>query len=85
MALGPWQIVIILILALLLFGGGGKISSIMGDFAKGIKAFRKGLQEEDKTDGKNIEDRVDAARDITPAPEATSEAEAVAEKARDAS
>lgn len=62
MALGPWQIVIILVLALLLFGGGGKISSLMGDFAKGITAFRKGLQE----DGKNLSDRADDARDVTP-------------------
>ena len=47
-AIGPWQIAIILVLALLLFGGGGRISSIMGDFAKGIRSFRKGLQEENK-------------------------------------
>ncbi|MEX6634595.1 twin-arginine translocase TatA/TatE family subunit [Hyphococcus lacteus] len=61
-AIGPWQIVIILVLALLLFGGGGKISSIMGDFAKGIKSFRKGLQEEEKA----IDDRGDKATDVTP-------------------
>lgn len=48
MAVGPWQILIVVVLAVLLFGGGGKISSLMGDFAKGIKAFRKGLQDEDK-------------------------------------
>ncbi len=62
-AIGPWQIVIILLLGLLLFGGGGKISSIMGDFAKGIKAFRKGLQDEDKADeagAQTIEARADA-------------------------
>ncbi|MFC2952362.1 twin-arginine translocase TatA/TatE family subunit [Marinicaulis aureus] len=64
-AIGPWQIVIILVLALLLFGGGGKISSIMGDFAKGIRSFRKGLQEEDKA----IDDRGDKAMDVTPAEE----------------
>lgn len=62
-AIGPWQIVIILVLAVLLFGGRGRISSIMGDFAKGIKSFRKGLQEEDKS----LEDKVDQAVDITPA------------------
>ena len=61
MAVGPWQILIIIVLALLLFGGGGKISSLMGDFAKGIKAFRKGLQEEDK-----LEDRSEKAVDVTP-------------------
>lgn len=62
MAIGWQQILIILILALLLFGGGGKISSVMGDFAKGIKAFRKGLQDEDK----KVEDRAETATDITP-------------------
>jgi sec-independent protein translocase protein TatA len=62
-SIGPWQIVIILLLALLLFGGAGKISSLMGDFAKGIKAFRKGLQEDDK----QLEDRADKAVDVTPA------------------
>lgn len=62
MAVGPWQILIIVVLALLLFGGGGKISSLMGDFAKGIKAFRKGLQEEDT----KIEDRAEEATDVTP-------------------
>ena len=63
-AIGPWQIVIILVLALLLFGGSGKISSLMGDFAKGIKSFRKGLQEDDE---KSLEKRSDEAVDITPA------------------
>lgn len=46
--LGPWQIAIILILVLVLFGGRGKITSIMGDMASGIKAFRKGLTDEDE-------------------------------------
>jgi sec-independent protein translocase protein TatA len=65
-AIGPWQIVIVLVLAVLLFGGGGKISSLMGDFAKGIKSFRKGLQEEDE---KSLEERSDQAMDVTPAKE----------------
>lgn len=40
-------LLIVAILLLLLFGGRGKISSLMGDFAKGITAFRKGLKDED--------------------------------------
>ena len=44
----PWQIILVLLIALLLFGGRGRISSIMGDVAKGIKSFRKGLSEEEK-------------------------------------
>ncbi len=34
---------------MLLFGGRGKISVLMGDFAQGIKAFKKGMSEDDKT------------------------------------
>lgn len=67
-AIGPWQILIILAVALLLFGGGGKVSAIMGDFAKGIKSFRKGLQDEDE---KSLEERGDEAVDVTPAKDET--------------
>ncbi|MEO0607679.1 MAG: twin-arginine translocase TatA/TatE family subunit, partial [Pseudomonadota bacterium] len=42
-----WQLLIVAAVALLLFGGRGRISSIMGDMAKGITSFRKGLREED--------------------------------------
>ena len=38
---------IFLVVALLLFGGSGKISSIMGDMAKGIKSFKKGMKEDE--------------------------------------
>jgi sec-independent protein translocase protein TatA len=38
------HILILLAVVLLLFGGRGKISSIMGDFAQGINAFKKGLK-----------------------------------------
>jgi sec-independent protein translocase protein TatA len=44
-----WHWVIVLVVVLLLFGTG-KISGVMGDFAKGIKAFKKGLREEDEAD-----------------------------------
>ena len=43
-----WQILMVVVLLLLLFGGRGKISSIMGDLASGIKSFRSGLSEEDE-------------------------------------
>lgn len=43
-----WQhILLLMIVALLLFGGRGKISGLMGDFASGIKAFKKGLADDD--------------------------------------
>jgi sec-independent protein translocase protein TatA len=34
--------------ALLLFGGKGKISDLMGDVAKGVKSFKKGLADDDE-------------------------------------
>ena len=48
--LSIWHILIIAAIAVILFGGRGKISDIMGDFAKGIKSFRKGLNEHDEDD-----------------------------------
>jgi len=44
-----WHWVIVGVVVLLLFGGRGKISSLMGDFAQGIKAFKKGMAEDEKT------------------------------------
>jgi sec-independent protein translocase protein TatA len=45
--LAPIHWVIILIVVLLVFGGRGKLSGIMGDAAKGVRAFRDGLKGED--------------------------------------
>ena len=42
-----WHWLIFGAVALLLFGGKGKISDIMGDVAKGIKSFKKGMTEDD--------------------------------------
>lgn len=54
MAPGMWQILLVVLLAVLLFGGRGKIASVMGDFAKGITSFRKGLRDEgEDTDAVN--------------------------------
>ncbi|MBS0331339.1 MAG: twin-arginine translocase TatA/TatE family subunit [Proteobacteria bacterium] len=47
-ALSIWHILLIAAVALLLLGGRGKISGIMGDTAKGIRAFREGLKGEDE-------------------------------------
>ena len=49
-AFSIWHIAAIVVVALLLFGGRGKISGIMGDTAKGIRAFRDGLKGEDTTE-----------------------------------
>ncbi len=55
MSIGIWQIAIVVILVVLLFGRG-KISSLMGDVAKGIKSFKKGMASDanDDSDPKNI-------------------------------
>jgi len=47
-ALSIWHILAIVVVAALLFGGRGKISGLMGDTAKGIRAFREGLKGEDE-------------------------------------
>jgi sec-independent protein translocase protein TatA len=44
-----WHWMLFGAVALLVFGGKGKISDIMGDVAKGIKSFKKGMTEEDET------------------------------------
>ena len=41
-----WHWLVVLLVVLLLFGGG-KVSSLMGDFAKGIKSFKKNMAEDD--------------------------------------
>ena len=45
--LSGWHMLMFLAVALLVFGGSGKISSIMGDVAKGIKSFKKGLADDE--------------------------------------
>jgi sec-independent protein translocase protein TatA len=50
--LSIWHLVALAAIALLLFGGRGKLSDVMGDFAKGIKSFREGLK--DHEDPKTI-------------------------------
>ena len=55
MSIGFWQIAVVVILVVLLFGRG-KISSLMGDVAKGIKSFKKGMSSDvtDDSEPKNI-------------------------------
>ena len=57
MSIGIWQIAIVVILVVLLFGRG-KISRLMGDVAKGIKSFKKGMASDitDESEPKNISD-----------------------------
>lgn len=63
-SVGPLQIIVVLVVAVLVFGGRGRISSIMGDMAKGIRSFRTGLRDEEEDDTKSI-DKEDLV-DVTP-------------------
>ncbi|MFN3351942.1 twin-arginine translocase TatA/TatE family subunit [Pseudorhodoplanes sp.] len=45
-SLSIWHWIVVLVVVLLLFGRG-KISELMGDMAQGIKAFKKGMAEDD--------------------------------------
>ena len=47
-SLSIWHVLIVVALLALLFGGRGRISGIMGDTAKGIRAFREGLKGEEE-------------------------------------
>ena len=50
-AMSIWHWVILALVVLLLFGGRGKLSGLMGDAAKGIRAFKDGLADDGKKDG----------------------------------
>ena len=54
MSLGPWQLIIIALVILVLFGRG-RISEMMGDFGKGIKSFKQGMNEDDAAPSKQLE------------------------------
>jgi sec-independent protein translocase protein TatA len=57
-----WQILIVVLLVVLLFGRG-KISALMGDMAQGIKAFKKGMSEDEP---QQVARGADEAVDVTP-------------------
>ena len=57
MSFGPLQLVIVLVIVLLLFGRN-KIPQLMGDVAKGIKSFKKGMKEDD-TNEESIDNKTD--------------------------
>ena len=67
-----WHWMLFGAVALLLFGGKGKISDIMGDVAKGIKSFKKGMSEDDEaevkttpaTTARSLETRAAAPADV---------------------
>ena len=54
MSIGFWQIAIVVVLVVLLFGRG-KISDLMGDVAKGIKSFKKGMSDNHDSSNNNTD------------------------------
>jgi sec-independent protein translocase protein TatA len=68
-----WHWAILLVVVLVMFGGKGKVSDLMGDVAKGIKSFKKGLADEP----------TDAAADVKSIDaQATADVAKAAEKAK---
>lgn len=66
--IGPLGLIVILVVVLLLFGRG-KIPQLMGDVAKGIKSFKKGMKEEPEEDTARVEDKGEKTIDVTPSKE----------------
>jgi sec-independent protein translocase protein TatA len=64
-SMSVWHWLIVLAVVLIAFGGSGRISSIMGDVAKGIKSFKKGMQDDEepkKPDPAKPQDQIMAAK-----------------------
>ena len=57
-SLSIWHWLIVLVIVLLLFGRG-KLPELMGDMAKGIKSFKKGMADDDTDDNRTVEHRAD--------------------------
>ena len=55
MGISFWQILIVVALLVILFGRG-KISELMGDVAKGVKSFKKGINDDDEPKSINKSD-----------------------------
>ncbi len=69
-AFSIWHWVIVLVIVLVLFGGRGKVSSLMGDFGKGLKSFKKNMKDEAASSSDDEEDKKISA-DATTSEETT--------------
>jgi sec-independent protein translocase protein TatA len=58
-----WHWLIVIAVVALLFGGRGKISELMGDVAKGVKSFKKGLGDDEEA--KSIENKATVTEEKT--------------------
>jgi sec-independent protein translocase protein TatA len=76
-SLSIWHWLVVIVVVLLLFGRG-KISDLMGDVASGIKAFKKGMAEDDKpVEAKTEQKTIDHQADAAPKAESEQRAESV--------
>jgi sec-independent protein translocase protein TatA len=64
MSIGFWQIAIVVVLVVLLFGRG-KISDLMGDVAKGIKSFKKGMKDPEQGQSESISSQEESKTETT--------------------
>jgi sec-independent protein translocase protein TatA len=71
-SLSIWHWIVVIAVVLLLFGRG-KISDLMGDVAQGIKAFKKGMQDDEKTADKTAEPVKSIDHSATPSTAARSD------------
>ena len=60
-----WHWIIVLAVVLLLFGGRGKVSQLMGDFGKGLNAFKKGVGAKDEETAQPAGQPGDTAKPIS--------------------
>ena len=65
MGIGVWQIVLVLMIVLIIFGAG-KLPKVMGDFGKGIKSFKTGLKEEEKSASIQPKEISDSSKETSP-------------------
>ena len=72
-AFSIWHVLAVVVVFALLFGGRGKISGIMGDTAKGIRAFKEGLKGEEE--GAEAE-----PEEVKPLPKSTASSSTAARK-----
>ena len=76
--LSPIHWLLVIVVVMLMFGGRGKISGLMGDFAQGIKAFKKGMAEDDS---KPDDTKAEAPKTIDHSATATAAAKTETERA----
>lgn len=77
-----WHWLIVLAVVLILFGGGGKLSRLMGDFGKGLKAFKSNVKDGDKAEEADDDPKkIEAETGPSGASQARAETEAPKDKA----